>query len=140
MTEIKAGSPYNWISLNYGTIAVHVDSIYNGIATITIDGGEAATPAQRFPELSDGRFHVVIASGKLHKRPARRAPKKAVTVADVPGVKGAARVAVTAAPKRTTKARAEAYASQHKLNSADRAAMVAGIEKATAQVEGEVTF
>lgn len=80
-TEIIAGKPYNWVSLNYGTVAVHVESIYNDIATVTIDGGEAATPAQRFPELSDGRYHVVISSGKLHKRPARRKAMAAAQVA-----------------------------------------------------------
>lgn len=75
--EILKGKPYLWKSDVYGNIAVHVETFSpNGkVAVITIDGGEAATPAQRFPELSDGRYFTVLSD--LHKRPSTRAPRKA---------------------------------------------------------------
>jgi hypothetical protein len=74
MTAIKleTGKPYMWKSEVYGTVAVHFTGYSpNGwIANFTIDGGEASTPAQRFPELSDGTYFAL--TGALSKRPARK--------------------------------------------------------------------
>lgn len=70
------GKPMLWKTLNYGTVAVHVKRISPGgnVAVLTIDGGEASTPAQRFPELSDGIGFGII--GQLSKRPSTRAVRK----------------------------------------------------------------
>ena len=69
---LEIGKPYLWKSLSYGNVAVHFTGFSpNGdVANFTIDGGEASTPAQRFPELSDGVYFAPI--GNLSKRPARR--------------------------------------------------------------------
>lgn len=72
------GKPMLWNTNVYGTVAVHIKSISpNGrVAVLTIDGGEASTPAQRFPELSDGIGFAIL--GDLSKRaPAVRKPRKA---------------------------------------------------------------
>lgn len=76
--EILAGKPYLWKSAVYGEIAVHVKGFSpNGaVAILTIDGGEASTPAQRFPEWSDGIAYAALEHGELVKRPSRRTPKK----------------------------------------------------------------
>ena len=73
--DLKIGAPMMWHSLNYGTVAVHVVGISpnGGVAQLSIDGGEAATPAQRFPELADGIGFAIL--GDLRKRPATRARK-----------------------------------------------------------------
>lgn len=65
------GKPMQWNSEVYGTIAVHILGISpNGrVAKVSIDGGEASTPAQRFRELSDGEGFAIL--GELAKRPAR---------------------------------------------------------------------
>lgn len=71
------GKPMLWKTLNYGTVAVHIVGISpNGrVAQLSIDGGEAATPAQRFPELSDGIGFAIL--GDLSKRvPPVRKPRK----------------------------------------------------------------
>lgn len=69
------GKPMLWNTPVYGTVAVHIKGISpNGrVAVLTIDGGEAATPAQRFPELSDGIGFAIL--GDLSKRPATRKPR-----------------------------------------------------------------
>lgn len=69
------GKPMIWQTEVYGTVAVHIKGISpNGrVATLTIDGGEAATPAQNFPELADGIAFAIL--GDLSKRPATRARK-----------------------------------------------------------------
>lgn len=70
------GKPMLWNTNVYGTVAVHIKSISpNGrVAVLTIDGGEASTPAQRFPELSDGIGFAIL--GDLSKRaPAVRKPR-----------------------------------------------------------------
>lgn len=71
------GKPMLWKTQNYGTIAVHVTGLSpNGqVLNLTIDGGEASTPAQRFPELSDGIAFATV--GQLSKRPATRTKKAA---------------------------------------------------------------
>jgi hypothetical protein len=71
------GKPMIWRTTVYGEVAVHVQKISpNGrVAVLTIDGGEASTPAQRFPELSDGIGFAIL--GDLSKRPARRPLKRA---------------------------------------------------------------
>lgn len=73
--DIKVGSPYLWKSGIYGDVAVHVESIYNGLPKVTVDGGEASRQVREHPELADGWF--VIAS-RLVKRPskARKAPER----------------------------------------------------------------
>lgn len=73
------GKPMLWKTENYGSVAVHIAGISpNGmVATVTIVGGEASTPAQRFPELSDGIGFATF--GQLSKRPGTR--KKAVNAA-----------------------------------------------------------
>jgi hypothetical protein len=70
-----AGKPFIWRTALYGDVAVHVSKFSpNGaVANLTIDGGEASTPAQRFPVLSDGIGFAV--QGQLFKRPATRARK-----------------------------------------------------------------
>jgi hypothetical protein len=69
---LEIGKPYLWKSLAYGNVAVHLTGCSpNGVvANFTIDGGEASTPAQRFPELSDGTYFAL--TGALNKRPARK--------------------------------------------------------------------
>ena len=73
--DLKIGAPMMWHSLNYGTVAVHVVGISpNGaVAQLSIDGGEAATPAQRFPELADGIGFAIL--GDLRKRPRTVKPR-----------------------------------------------------------------
>jgi len=69
---LEIGKPYLWKSLSYGNVAVHFTGLSpNGkVANFTIDGGEASTPAQRFPELSDGIYFAT--AGQLVRRPSRR--------------------------------------------------------------------
>jgi hypothetical protein len=65
------GKPMLWKTVNYGTVAVHIVSIAPStgrVAVVSIDGGEAATPAQHFPELADGIGFAIL--GQLSKRPA----------------------------------------------------------------------
>jgi hypothetical protein len=66
------GKPFTWRTQAYGDVAVHVKlfSPNGGVALVSIDGGEAATPCQRFPELSDGTGFAV--EGQLFKRVSRR--------------------------------------------------------------------
>lgn len=75
--ESMLDRPFTWRTLAYGDIAVHVTGIStnDAVAVITIDGGEASTPAQRFPELSDGVYFAL--PSQLHKRtrPAKAAAK-----------------------------------------------------------------
>ena len=68
MTTTLIGKPMMWTTTVYGKIAVHVTGISpNGrVAILTIDGGEASTPAQRFPELSDGIGFAIL--GDLTRR------------------------------------------------------------------------
>lgn len=67
-TPEMVGRPFTWRTAVYGDIAVHVEKFSpNGaVANLTIDGGEAATPAQRFPELADGIGFAV--QGQLIRR------------------------------------------------------------------------
>lgn len=76
------GKPMLWKTQNYGTVAVHIAGINpNGrVAQLTIDGGEASTPAQRYPELADGIGYSIL--GNLSKRPR----KVRNTVRDVAGI------------------------------------------------------
>jgi len=71
-TSAMLGKPFMWQTVNYDTVAVHVVGISpNGlVASLTIDGGEDATPSQRHAELSDGTGFAVI--GQLVKRPSTR--------------------------------------------------------------------
>lgn len=71
------GKPFLWTTNAYGTIAVHVTGFSpNGaVALFTIDGGEAATPAQRYAEMADGSYFGMPAD--LHKRPSTRKPRDA---------------------------------------------------------------
>lgn len=62
------GRPFIWRTVNYGDIAVHVEKFSpNGaVAVLRIVGGEDSTPAQRYPELSDGWGFAV--DGQLFRR------------------------------------------------------------------------
>lgn len=94
--EIK-GRPFTWRTAVYGDIAVHVDKFSpNGaVAVVTIDGGEDSTPANRFPELSDGIGFAV--EDTLFKRPTRA--RKATPVRDLAEKAGVVR-AVKSRTKR----------------------------------------
>jgi hypothetical protein len=91
--EIKVGAPYLWQSSIYGAVAVHVASLHNGVAMVTVDGGEAAKQVIAHPELIDG---WPVLADRLHKRPAKArkaAPGKVEvpaevinTIREVPGV------------------------------------------------------
>lgn len=56
LSTLKVGSPVTWRTTVYGDVAVHIDGFSpNGqVAILRIVGGEDSTPANRFPELSDG--------------------------------------------------------------------------------------
>lgn len=93
LIEIKVGSPYLWKSAMYGDIAVHVESIYHGIAKVTVDGGVSARQVIDYPELDGGWF---VIPERLHNRPSK--PRKTGvgrveipaevtnTIREVPGV------------------------------------------------------
>lgn len=99
--EYTVGAPYLWKHAVYGNTAVHIVGIYNGIATISIDGGLDSTQCRTFPELAiDGTWFTPLHFGELHKRPERT--KRATvtnTVRKVPGVGDVAFVAPTATEK-----------------------------------------
>lgn len=81
--SIEIGKPYNWNSLAYGTVAVHVMGFSpNGaVALLAIDGGEDSTPAQTFPELSDGTgFAVLDVLAPRTRRTSRPVSDKPATV------------------------------------------------------------
>lgn len=83
-TLAVVGKPYLWKSNVYGDVAVHITgfSPNENIALISIDGGEASTQAQRFPELSDGKYFVVLNSNRLVKRPTRSRTTKQTATPD----------------------------------------------------------
>lgn len=78
------GRPFIWRTANYGDIAVHVEKFnWNGaVAVVRIVGGEDSTPAQRYPELSDGWGFAV--AGQLFKR--QRGTRVNNAVRDVAGI------------------------------------------------------
>ncbi len=90
---IKVGSPYLWKSDIYGDTAVHVESVYNGVAMVTVDGGPSARQVREHPELID-TWPVI--TERLVKRPSK--PRKTNvghveipaevtnTIREVPGV------------------------------------------------------
>lgn len=86
MLEIKEGKPYLWRTLNYGDVAVHLVSVNdsNGVLKISIDGGEASTPAQRYPELADGEAFTL--ANKLFRRPTRTTKPRLPTAKQVRNV------------------------------------------------------
>lgn len=99
--EILAGKPYVWKSTVYGDIAVHVTGFSpNGaVAILSIDGGEASTPAQRFPEWADGIAYASLHYNELHKRPATRARKAPAGTRTLPTEKAATPVKPARKPR-----------------------------------------
>lgn len=73
------GRPMLWRTLNYGDIAVHITGISpNGrTAIVSIDGGEASTPAQHFAELSDGVGYAMLGQLIQKVRASRKHPGRA---------------------------------------------------------------
>jgi hypothetical protein len=69
--DIKVGSPYLWKSDIYGDTAVHVESVYNGVAMVTVDGGAASRQVREHPELAEA---WPVITERLHKRPSK--PRK----------------------------------------------------------------
>lgn len=153
-TEAMIGKPFTWRTPLYGDIAVHVKGISpNGaVAVLTIDGGEDATPAHRFPELSDGIGYAVIASGDLHKRPASRSLKREIesmratvqnNIREVPGTGKVAVVTATPPPVDLDSMSAmdvRKYARQHYSSIAKLTKKADIIAAIRAQESKEVTF
>lgn len=88
LSKTIIGKPFMWETAVYGRIAVHIDGLSpNGrVARVTIDGGADSTPANRFPELSDGIGHATESQLKLRKvrvpvrRSGRVAPREATAL------------------------------------------------------------
>lgn len=78
-TSVEIGKPYIWRTLNYGDVAVHVAKFSpNGaVAVLSIDGGSDSTPANTFPELSDGIGYACLSA--LVKRPRRAGSRNGAT-------------------------------------------------------------
>ncbi len=79
---IKVGSPYLWKSGIYGDTAVHVESVYNGVAMVTVDGGAASRQVREHPELAEA---WPVITERLVKRPSK-ARKAAGSFGMVPGL------------------------------------------------------